>query len=70
MIYPIDTWAQFFDAVEAMRVCQKEYSRTNSPVARSAAERHEVRIDECIERKRKEWAARKQPELTGGKRNG
>jgi hypothetical protein len=69
MTAQINTWTEFFEAVEAMRECQKEYFKTRSPVALSAAKRHEDRIDGCIKHRREEWAARKQPELIGGKRD-
>jgi excinuclease UvrABC nuclease subunit len=59
----IASWKDFFVAVEQMRQCQKEYSRTNGPCARLAAKKCEAAVDACIEEKRAEWARQIQPEL-------
>ena len=63
----IASWTEFFNAVEQMRECQKEYSRTNSLSAGYAAKKCEKAVDEVIKQKRDQWAREKQPELnTGG----
>jgi len=59
----ISSWKEFFTAVEQMRECQKEYSRTNRLSARLIAAKCEKAVDACIEQKRAEWAREKQPEL-------
>jgi hypothetical protein len=61
----ISSWKEFIAAVERMRECQKEYSRSNSRSARAAAERFEAAVDACIKEKRAEWARKSQPELSG-----
>jgi len=58
----IASWKGFFEAVEQMRECQKERSRTNSFSAGYAASKCEKAVDEVIEQKREEWAKAKQPE--------
>jgi hypothetical protein len=60
----ISSWKEFFTAVEQMRECQKEYSRTNGLSAGYAARKCEKTVDDCIEQKRAEWEREKQPELT------
>jgi len=60
----ISSWKEFFTAVEQMRECQKEYSRTKGLSAGYAAKRCESVVDACIEQKRAEWEREKQPELT------
>ena len=63
----IASWKDFLIAVEQMRECQKEYSRTNGISAGYAVNRCEKAVDETIKKKRDEWARAKQPELTGVK---
>ena len=59
----IASWKDFFVAVEQMRECQKEYSRTRGPAAHAASKKCEAAVDACIEERRAEWAQEKQPEL-------
>jgi len=58
----ITSWTEFFNAVEQMRECQKEHSRTNSLSAGYAANKCEKAVDDVIKQKRDEWARIKQPE--------
>ena len=65
----INSWTEFFNAVEQMRECQKEHARTNGLSAGYAARKCEKVVDDVIKQKRDQWAREKQPELnTGGKR--
>jgi len=59
----INSWKEFLKAVEQMRECQKEYSKSNSPSALNAAKMYESVLDNCIKIKRFEWEQQKQPEL-------
>ena len=63
----IASWKDFFLAVEQMRECQKEYSKTNGLSAGFIARRCEKVVDEAIKKKRDDWAREMQPELIGGK---
>ena len=63
----ITTWLEFFNAVEQMRECQKEHSRTNSLGAGYAAKKCEKAVDDGINYIRAKMAREKQPELTGVK---
>jgi hypothetical protein len=59
----IASWKEFFIAVEQMRQCQREYSRTKAPGAFMAAKKCEAAVDACVEEKRSEWERKTQPEL-------
>ena len=59
----INSWKEFFIAVEQMRECQKAYLRTKSPSANHLAEKCEKEVDAVIKQKRAEWAQKTQPEL-------
>ena len=59
----ITSWKEFFNTVEQMRECQKEYARTKGLSAGYAAKKCEKAVDEVIKQKRDEWAREKQPEL-------
>jgi len=50
------SWKEFFIAVEQMRECQKEHSRTNSLSSSYAASKCEKVVDAAISKKRAEWA--------------
>ena len=63
----IASWKDFFIAVEQMRECQKEYSKTKGLSAGYAANRCEKVVDAAIKKKRDDWAREMQPELIGGK---
>ena len=62
----ITSWKEFFKAVEKMRECQKDYSRTKGFSAFCIAKNSEAVVDACIKEKRAEWEREKQPELIGG----
>jgi hypothetical protein len=60
----INSWKDFFIAVEQMRECQKTYFKQKSPSALNASKMCESVVDNCIKLKREEWEQQKQPELT------
>jgi hypothetical protein len=62
----IGGWEDFFNAVELMRQYQKEYFRTNSPLALNQAKRKEAEVDACIEHRRQKTAEARQKKLPFG----
>jgi hypothetical protein len=62
---PIKTAGQFVEAVRMMRVWQKEYAKTNSPLSRKETEEHEALVDAAIEERDARLAGEKQPCLPG-----
>ena len=64
----ITSWTEFFNAVEQMRECQKEYARTKGISAGYAASKCEKAVDDVIKEKRDQWAREKQPELNMGEK--
>ena len=59
----INSWKDFFIAVEQMRECQKVYFIKKNEAALQAARMCESVVDNCIKIKRSEWEQQKQPEL-------
>jgi hypothetical protein len=63
----INSGEELILAVEQMRICQRDYARTNRPDSRRAAQKLEDLVDEALERRRIRQAQKKQRELFGGK---
>ncbi|MDR0583584.1 MAG: hypothetical protein LBG57_04455 [Treponema sp.] len=59
----INSWKDFFIAVEQMRECQKVYFLSKSPSALAAAKKCEKAVDDCIKQRRSEQDRQSQPEL-------
>ena len=59
----INSWKDFFIAVEQMRQCQQVYFLSKSHLALLAAKKCEAEVDACIKEKRDGWAREIQPEL-------
>ena len=52
----INSWKDFFIAVEQMRECQKAHFEAKTSAALMAAKLCEQQVDACIEERRAEWA--------------
>ena len=52
----INSWKEFFTAVEQMRECQKAYFAIKTSASLMTAKLCEQQVDACIEEKRAEWA--------------
>jgi hypothetical protein len=61
----IKTVSQFVEAVRMMRVWQKEYARTNSPLSQKETKDREALVDAAIEARDARLAGEKQPCLPG-----
>jgi hypothetical protein len=59
----ISSWKEFLVAVDKMREAQKLYFLSKAPSALADAKKREAVVDECIEKKRAEWAREENPEL-------
>jgi hypothetical protein len=62
----IKTAGEFVEAVRMMRLWQKEYAKTGTPLARKEAGDHEALVDASIEARDARLAGTKQPGLFGG----